>query len=246
MRARVHPAGGLRAKKECQRHPSWRLITVRVPRRLAVLALGTSAALAVSVAAPSAASAASPAAAKPLGTKSLASVLLADKTGFDHNDHDYDVVTAAVLAVLKAKPKSAVSVLTDGRTPVTAFVPNDHAFRVLVHDLTGKSPRAEKDVFAAVASLGIPTVEKVLLYHVVPGATITAKAARGADGAKLRTAEGGSLTVDVSGHGRDAKIRLVDADRDDRNPRVVAADINSGNRQIAHGIDRVLRPINLP
>jgi hypothetical protein len=41
-------------------------------------------------------------------------------------------------------------------------------------------------------------------------------------------------------------VQLVDADKSDRNPYVVRANLNKGNRQIAHGIDRVLRPIDLP
>ena len=40
-------------------------------------------------------------------------------------------------------------------------------------------------------------------------------------------------------------VQLVDADPDDANPYVVRADLNKGNRQIAHGIDRVLRPVDL-
>ena len=42
-------------------------------------------------------------------------------------------------------------------------------------------------------------------------------------------------------------IRLVDKDRNDRDARVVlsAIDINKGNKQIAHGIFLVLRPIDL-
>ena len=40
-------------------------------------------------------------------------------------------------------------------------------------------------------------------------------------------------------------MQLVDADRNDRNPFVVQPNVNKGNRQIAHGIDRVLRPVNL-
>lgn len=43
-----------------------------------------------------------------------------------------------------------------------------------------------------------------------------------------------------------ARISLIDADGSDRNPRVNRFDINKGNRQIAHSVDRVLRPINLP
>ena len=43
-----------------------------------------------------------------------------------------------------------------------------------------------------------------------------------------------------------AQFWLKDADTDDRDPRVVVFNINAGNRQIAHAIDRVLRPVNLP
>ncbi|GAA2703134.1 MULTISPECIES: fasciclin domain-containing protein [Actinoplanes] len=184
---------------------------------------------------------------KPLKTKSLAAVLTAGKVGFDRNGHDYDILTAAVQAVLKAKPASPVGVLADGTKPLTAFLPNDLAFERLVADIkhTKRLP-SEKKAFTAVAGLGIDTVEAVLLYHVVPGARITGKAALKADGVRLTTAAGGKIKVDVYGHGRHKRIMLIDADRSDRNPRVNKVDINKGNRQIAHGIDRVLRPIDLP
>ncbi|GIF40724.1 fasciclin domain-containing protein [Actinoplanes xinjiangensis] len=182
---------------------------------------------------------------KPLGTKSLAAVLTADKSGFDHNGHDYDILTAAVKAVLKAKPSSAVKVLADGKTPLTAFLPNDRAFQLLVKDITrSKKLPGEKKAFTAVAGLGIDTVESVLLYHVVPGARINGRTALKSDNAKLKTAAGSPIKVNVYGHGR--KISIIDLDFSDRNARVVRIDINKNNRQIAHGVDRVLRPINLP
>ena len=184
---------------------------------------------------------------KPLKTRSLAAVLTADKSGFDHKGHDYDVLTAAVKAVLKAKPTSKVGVLADGKTALTAFLPNDRAFQLLVKDITkAKKLPGEKKAFTAVAGLGIDTVESVLLYHVVPGATVTRKAALKSDNAKLATAAGSKIKVDVYGPRRHKRIALIDADRSDRNPRVNRFDINKGNRQIAHGIDRVLRPIDLP
>ncbi len=183
---------------------------------------------------------------KPLGTKSLAAVLTADKSGFDRNSRDYDILTAAVQAVLKAKPASPVTVLTDGRTALTAFLPNDRAFELLVADIThSKRLPGEKAAFTAVAGLGIDTVETVLLYHVVPGATVDRKAALKSDGAALKTATGASIKVDVYGHWCKS-VALIDADRSDRDPRVNRFDINKGNKQIAHGIDRVLRPIDLP
>ena len=195
--------------------------------------------------------AATPAAAhgksKPLGTRSLAAVLTADTSGFDRNGRDFDILTAAVLAVLKAKPASPVGVLTNGKTALTAFIPNDRAFQRLVADIqnTRRLP-GEKQAFSAVAGLGINTVESVLLYHVVPGATIDRRAALRSDGAKLTTAAGAKITVDVTGCWAWRQVKLIDADRNDRNPRVVKFNINKGNRQIAHAIDRVLRPVDLP
>jgi hypothetical protein len=77
-------------------------------------------------------------------------------------------------------------------------------------------------------------VETVLLYHVVPGATIDARAAFRSDNAALTTAQGSTLTVDVrSGRHWYGRLRLIDADTSDRNPRVVFLNINKGNRQIA-------------
>ena len=184
----------------------------------------------------------------PLGTKSLAAVLTADKSGFDRNSRDFDVLTAAVLAVLKAKPGSPVKVLTDGSVALTAFVPNDGAFRQLAKEVgKKKSLPTEKQAFSTVAGLGIDTVEAVLLYHVVPGATIDRKAALKSDNAKLTTAAGAKITVDVTRcWWLGKRVSLIDADRNDRNPRVVTFDINKGNKQIAHAIDRVLRPVDLP
>ncbi len=186
-----------------------------------------------------------PAASASTGTTPLAAVLTADGDQFDHDRHDYDIVTEAVLAVLAAKPDSAVGVLTQGDVALTAFLPTDQAFRRLVFDLTHEWVQDEADVFAAVAGLGIDTVETVLLYHVVPGATVTKKDAFNADGAALTTAQGGTVTVDVRGRNGFGVIRLVDNDPDDLNPRIVDFNINKGNVQIAHGINRVLRPLDL-
>jgi uncharacterized surface protein with fasciclin (FAS1) repeats len=182
----------------------------------------------------------------PVGTRSLAAVLTSDGDRFDRNWNDYDIVTEAVLAVLANNPGSPVSVLTDGTVPLTAFIPNDRAFRLLVHDLTGTWPRSESQTFTAVAGLGIDTVETVLLYHVVPGATITSRMAARSNGASLTTALGSPIKVRVYNRWIPI-IKLVDQDPDDANPFVNprATDINKGNVQIAHGITRVLRPVNL-
>lgn len=188
--------------------------------------------------------AAAPAAtAEDRGTTSLATVLNAGQASFDRNHKDYDVVTKAVEAVLAAKPDSAVKVLADGETALTAFIPNDKAFMNLASVLKGKVVKTEAGAFKAVAGLGIDTVESVLLYHVVPGATIDSGAALQANGAKLKTALskkviGVRVTSDPTG------IRLIDYNKKPANPRVILSqvDISAGNMQIAHGIDAVLMP----
>ncbi len=118
-------------------------------------------------------------------------MLGADGQKFDENWKDFDIVEAAVYAVAAAKPKSPVLLLTDGTKRLTAFAPTDKAFRNLAQDLTGKTFTSEKKVFTTLAGLvDVDTLELVLLYHVVPGATITAAKAVKADGAKLKTAAG--------------------------------------------------------
>ena len=187
---------------------------------------------------------AAPASAAP-GQRSLAKVLAADGHHFDHRWGDFDIADKAVLTVLKAKPNSAVGVLADGSQKLTAFLPTDRAFRRLVHDLTGKKPRTERATFnRLVKATGVDTIEEVLLYHVVPGATITYAQAKRSDGAALKTALGPTVRVNVRKHGR---IALVDKDPNDANAVVKrsARDINRGNLQIAHGISRVLRPADL-
>ena len=187
-------------------------------------------------------------AAEALGSRSLAEVLLADGDTFDRNWYDYDIVTQAALAVLAAKPTSPVGVLTQGDVALTAFIPNDRAFQLLAYDITKKWSWSEKSVFESLAgAVGIDAIESVLLYHVVPGATIDSATALGADGATLATAlPGASFTVDVLSK-RYVIVRLIDNDRNDidayLNPR--ALDINKGNKQIAHGVLFVLRPLDL-
>jgi uncharacterized surface protein with fasciclin (FAS1) repeats len=214
-------------------------------RGQAVVASATGALLLAGAGLAAPAQASSAAAPSARGENSLAAVLTSGKVGFDKNHDDFDIVTAAVLAVLDAKPSSAVGVLADGSIKLTAFVPTDDAFRRLVRSISGKNLKNEKKVFNAVAGLGIDTVEAVLLYHVVPGKPITAKQALKADGARLETALGKNVRVKVT---HQPAIKLRDKDRNARNARVVLAstDINKGNKQIAHGIDRVLRPLDLP
>jgi len=177
-----------------------------------------------------------------VGTTSLAAVLAADGHHFDKKWGDFDILDAAVMAVLKEKPKSPVAVLADGKVRLTAFLPSDRAFRKLLKTLTGTAPKTERATFKALAkAAGVDVIETVLLYHVVPGKTLGSAKVAKADGVKLTTAQGGKVTVQVMGK----RISLEDADPDMRDPRVVMVDVNKGNPQIGHAIDRVLLPIDL-
>jgi len=175
------------------------------------------------------------------GTNSLAAVLDVSNQAFDRNNADFDILTAAVVAVLEAKPSSPVSVLADGSVALTAFIPTDGAFRKLVRQLGVANWRtmSEADVFAAVAGLGIDNVETVLLHHVVVGPAIDLKTAVGAGGAVLTSAANQPLRVDVG-----TSLRLLGSAAPFWNPSVSLArtDINSGNLQLAHVINNVIVP----
>jgi uncharacterized surface protein with fasciclin (FAS1) repeats len=172
------------------------------------------------------------------GTEPLATALLADNDEFDSNGRDYDIVTQAALAVITADANSPVALLTQGNKRATVFAPQDRAFIKLVQGL-GVQVDSEKAAFDAIAgTLSIEQIENVLLYHVVAGKTITGKQAAKSNGAKLKTAQGGTLRIQV----RKGKVRVIDQNKDFPTARVVQANINKGNRQIGHGINAVLVP----
>jgi uncharacterized surface protein with fasciclin (FAS1) repeats len=171
-------------------------------------------------------------------------VLAADGHGFDKNWGDFDILDRAVTTVLKAKPHSPVALLTKGGQRATVFAPTDRAVKRLAKSLTGTAPRTERATFNTLAAAaGIDTIEAVLLYHVVPGKTLTSAKVVKADGAQLKTAQGGVVGVNVSKRG----VRLIDQDPNATDAQAVPRllDINKGSAQVAHGIDRVLRPIDL-
>ncbi len=159
------------------------------------------------------------------------------------DNSDFDVLNAAVGAVLENNPDSAVSVLADGSVKLTAFAPTDKAFKNLATTLSGKRVKSDDKALKVIASrVGLETVETVLLYHVVPGEYITAKKALKSNGAKLPTAADG-LTVKVKVKKKKGQVFLKDRAPELKNPKVVIPDINKGNKQIAHAINNVLLPI---
>ena len=213
-------------------------------RRASALLATTALALgAVQATAPAAS--ASPA--RVAGEDSLATLLTSDGNQFDKNKADFDILTEAVLAVVAAKPDSALALAADGSTRLTVFAPTDEAFRLLAKDLTGKTVKSEEKIFDALVELaGVDTLETVLLYHVVPGKTLTSKQVLKANGAKLKTAAGKSIKVKVRTK-PEVSVTLKDRDKDADDAMAVlkALDLNKGNKQVAHGIDHVLRPIDL-
>jgi uncharacterized surface protein with fasciclin (FAS1) repeats len=177
-------------------------------------------------------------------------VLGADGQAFDSKWSDYDIVERAALAVLAAKPSSAVGALADPAAELTVFAPTDRAFRQLVNDLTGNRPATEARTFnqlvKAVSRLvgpqnTIDTIEAILLYHVVPG-NVPSSVALTLDGTKVITASGVPFRVVV-----DTSVRLADQDRNAPNAELLLGrlDIDAGN-SVIHTVNRVLRPINLP
>lgn len=177
---------------------------------------------------------------------SIAQELLSDSdgdnaNGFDNNWYDFDVVTEAVLLY-----PDLVEAASNPDAELTAFLPNDRAFQVLVQDLTGEWPNNEQETFDAVASLGLPTVKTVLTYHLV-GAAIPASAALQSDGASLETLQGGEIKVNVENEFLSA-ISLGDLDPNDTDPGIVFSKYNYGgslSNGYIHGISLVLRPVDL-
>ena len=185
----------------------------------------------------------------------LADVLLSDSAkdnadGFDRRSRDYDIVTQAILAT-DADGNLLFPDLVAGATnpdaELTAFLPNDAAFRRLVYEISGQWIRSEAEVFAAVVGLGVETVGNVLAYHVVP-AKISYRDALASNGATIPTLlDGATLDVKVKRFFWFRYVQLVDADTNDRDARVVRPNIGGeAANGFAHGINRVMRPIDLP
>lgn len=182
-----------------------------------------------------------PAAPAGLGTQSLATVLAADGHHFDKNPRDFDVVDKLVTRILAEKPGSRLAILTDGSKRLTAFLPTDGAMRRTISFINEQEYRSERSVFRAIwRTAGIDTMERILLYHLVPGRTLTYNHLRNAAPTRLATLQGDSVRVRIiSGN-----VVLLDFNPESPNSRVfhAVANINKGNRQIAHGIAWVISP----
>lgn len=177
-------------------------------------------------------------------TSTIADVLLADSAkdtnGFDRNWRDYDIVTQAVLLF-----PDLVAAAQNPSASLTVLAPTDDAFRRLATELTKKKYTNEADVFAAIASLGTDTVKAVLTYHIV-GAKLGPATVLASDNAQLATLSGGTFGVDVISK-KAAFVQFVDGDPNARNPYLRQISVGGGElaNGYIHGIDRVLRPLDL-
>ena len=171
----------------------------------------------------------------------LAQILLSDSAGddangFDTNWGDYDIVTQAVLLF-----PDLTAAVSDPNASLTAFLPNDAAFRVLVENLTNTWPKTEQATLAAVASLGTGTVKNVLLYHLL-GSKVGVATVLASNGQRLPTLLGPTVKINVRG----GVVKLIDNDPDAKNPAVIAPNLGGeAANGFAHGISKVLRPVNL-
>ena len=183
---------------------------------------------------------AAPASAAEPGTRSLAKVLAAD-SGFDRNAQDFDVLERAVTFVLERRPESPVGLLAQGNKRATVFLPTDQAFARLVNALTDERPASERATWQATRTVGAEALEGILLYHVIPGATKPKAGVLKARGTRVDVANGDSVRINV----RRGHVFIGDRAPKAKNAEVVAFNINQGNKQIGHAVDRVLRPAPL-
>jgi uncharacterized surface protein with fasciclin (FAS1) repeats len=139
-----------------------------------------------------------------------------------------DLVDTAVAAgdftTLAAALTAAELVPTlKGDGPFTVFAPTDAAFAKLpagTVDTLLKDPKGD--------------LTQILTYHVVPGKVMAADVLK-MDGQKVKTVQGGELTINVDGD----KVSLTDAAGGTVN--VTATDVEASNGVI-HVIDSVLMP----
>jgi len=163
---------------------------------------------------------------------SLADILLSDGDQFDTNQNDFDIVTEAVLAAGLGDAADTME--------LTAFLPTDKAFRILVEDLYGISIKDEEALFNAIVdTLTLDVVTDVLLYHLVPGTYQAADVVDLGEGYVVETLlTDATFTIDFRGQ---AQIRLIDNEPSLRDPIIRATDLLADNG-VAHVIDRVLLP----
>lgn len=166
---------------------------------------------------------------------SIAAVVAASGSGFDSNGADFDMLLAAVQAA------GLTDALADPDASLTVFAPTDAAFLSLA-DRLGFEGHGEADAFdfivEAVTGLGggdpIPVLTDILRYHVSAGADTLGELQ--ADRSVDTLLENAVLGIRGD--------RVVDADPDFADARIVASDVQTGNGVI-QVVNQVLLPLDL-
>ena len=162
----------------------------------------------------------------------------------------FNIVSNVVLALAGSGDLTADDLAALGTAEITAFLPNDYAFRKLTADLQGKRwwqvKEAEVIPFLADA-LGLPTIAEVVKYHIYAGGKVDYATAISLDtnpgngtDVFIEVYNGGQLGIDRRG----PFLQLDDAGNagfGTNNPWVVRRNIDAGNA-LVHGINRVLLP----
>lgn len=155
--------------------------------------------------------------------------------GLDRNRNDYDILREALVATDLA---GAVATTDD----ITVFAPTDAAFVRLAKELGyagNDEAGALKTIvdatgFESAAEPGL--LDDVLRYHVAPGARTVWELSFGFK--PIPTLQGDSVRVFFG--------FVVDADRNDRDARIIDPKDVGATNGIIQTVDRVLRPIDLP
>ncbi|NKW92046.1 fasciclin domain-containing protein [Rhodobacteraceae bacterium R_SAG9] len=165
----------------------------------------------------------------------LLDVLKESGGSFDDDNTDFDML----LAALQATGLDAAA--DDPEAELTVFAPNDAAFISLAQSLGYEGDDEEGAFQAIVDAAGVlrpedplSFVSDVLTYHISPGEQ-DSTAVLGSE--SIDTLLGSELGVDGT--------TLVDADPDAENAEIIATDI-AANNGVAHVIDEVLLPLDLP
>jgi serralysin len=161
--------------------------------------------------------------------------LVAASGDFDNNGNDFDLLLRAVQAA------DLAGALDDANADLTVFAPNDAAFMKLAATLGfegGGEAAAFDYVVDALTLLSggdspIPLLKNILLYHVAPE-SLQASQVLATDSIETL------LGTDLGRNG----TRLVDADPQITNPKLIATDIQTSNG-VVHVIDGVLLPVNI-
>jgi len=161
--------------------------------------------------------------------------IVAASGAFDGNGQDFDLLLRAV------QTAGLAGALNDADADLTVFAPNDAALLKLASALgfSGTTETAAFDYLVEALTLlsggesPIPLLKNILLYHVAPE-SLQASQVLATD--SIDTLFGSPL-------GRNG-ARLVDAEPDLANPKLIATDIQASNG-VVHVIDGVLIPANL-